>query len=47
LDSSTAEFDNGVLTLTLSKAEETKSKTINIKVRKLAPGLTEKQTGRI
>jgi HSP20 family protein len=33
-DKATAEFDNGVITLTLPKAEEAKTKTINIKVKK-------------
>lgn len=34
VDKSEAEFENGVLTLTLPKAEEAKAKTISVKVRK-------------
>jgi HSP20 family protein len=33
-DKATAEFENGVLTITLPKAEEVKPKTITIKTRK-------------
>jgi len=33
-DQATAEFENGVLTITLPKAEEVKPKTINIKAKK-------------
>jgi HSP20 family protein len=34
IEKSDAEFDNGILTLTLPKAEEAKAKTISVKVRK-------------
>jgi HSP20 family protein len=34
VDKSNAEFDNGVLTLTLPKAEEAKAKTITVKAKK-------------
>ena len=33
-DKATAEFDNGVLTLTLPKAEEAKPKTVKVKAKK-------------